>query len=90
MITYFGNSNMNLTRFFLHLKTILELSFNITWRSCTSKGAITIQHAKKGFGSLKKNQNLINIYVLPFKTLAIMASFFFIHTNIKDSNKTSI
>jgi hypothetical protein len=33
----------------------------------------------------KNNQNLINIYFLPFKAMAIMASyFFFIHMNVKE------
>jgi hypothetical protein len=32
----------------------------------------------------KNNQNWINIYVLPFKAMAIMAScFFFIDVNVK-------
>jgi hypothetical protein len=34
----------------------------------------------------KKNQNWINIYVFPFKAIAIMASYcFFIHMNVKES-----
>jgi hypothetical protein len=33
----------------------------------------------------KNNQNWINIYVLPFKAMAIMASYcFFIHMNVKE------
>ncbi len=49
-------------------------------------GAITIQQAKKGVGLQKKNDKyLIKIYVLPFKAMAIMASyFFFIHMNVKE------
>jgi hypothetical protein len=34
----------------------------------------------------KNNQNWINIYVLPFKAMAIMASYrFFIHMNVMES-----
>jgi hypothetical protein len=34
---------------------------------------------------LKNNQDWRNIYVLPFKTMAIMASWsFFIHMNVKE------
>jgi hypothetical protein len=48
-------------------------------------GAVTIQQAKKDVIPQKKNQNLINIYVLPFKTMAIMASYCFsIHMNVKE------
>jgi hypothetical protein len=49
-------------------------------------GAITIQRAKKGVGLQKKRgQNWINIYVLPFKAMAIMVSYcFFIHMNVKE------
>jgi hypothetical protein len=49
-------------------------------------GAVTIQQAKKGVKPpKKKHQNLINIYVLPFKTMAIMANYcFFIHMNVKE------
>ncbi len=44
-------------------------------------GAVTIQRAKKGVGL----QNWINIYVLPFKAMAIMVSCcFFIHMNGKE------
>jgi hypothetical protein len=33
----------------------------------------------------KNNQNWINIYVLPFKAMVIMASYcFFIHMNVKE------
>jgi hypothetical protein len=38
-----------------------------------------------GVEPLKKIQNWINIYVLPFKAMAIMAGYwFFIHMNIKE------
>jgi hypothetical protein len=44
-------------------------------------GVITIQRAKKDVGQIK----IIKIgYVLPFKTMAIMASFIFIHMNVKE------
>jgi hypothetical protein len=41
---------------------------------------------QKGHQTVKKNsQNLINIYVLPFKAKEIMASyFFFIRLNVKE------
>jgi hypothetical protein len=42
---------------------------------------------KKVLDRKKKSQNWINIYVLPFKT---MASVFFIHMNVKDSSEKSI
>jgi len=33
----------------------------------------------------KNNQNWINIFVLPFKAMAILASYyFFIHLNVKE------
>jgi hypothetical protein len=46
-------------------------------------GVVTI---KKGCWTMKKNnQNWTNIYVSPFKTMVIMASFsFFIHMNVKE------
>jgi len=49
-------------------------------------GAVTIQQAKKKCWTAKKNsQNLINIYVLPFTAMEIMASYyFFIHKNVKE------
>jgi hypothetical protein len=49
-------------------------------------GVVTIQQAKKKVKPQRKNsQNLINIYVLPFKAMAIMASYyFFIHMNVKE------
>jgi hypothetical protein len=42
--------------------------------------------SQKGHWIAKKNnQNLIKIYVLPFKAMAIMASYyFFIHMNVKE------
>jgi hypothetical protein len=41
-------------------------------------GAITIQQAKKSVKLQRKNsQNWINIYVLPFKAMKIMASYYF-------------
>jgi hypothetical protein len=42
--------------------------------------------SQKGRKTTKKNnQNWINIYVLPFKTMAIMGShYFFIHMNVKE------
>jgi hypothetical protein len=48
MIAYFENGSVNLTKKNLRLRTILELSFNITGRSNTLEGVVTIQHAKKG------------------------------------------
>jgi hypothetical protein len=50
------------------------------------KGVITIQLAKNRCATIKKNsQNLINIYVLPFKNMEIMASYcFFIHMDVKE------
>jgi hypothetical protein len=47
---------------------------------------IIIKQAKKGFERRKKNnQNKRNIYVLPFKTMEIMANYsFFIHMNINE------
>jgi hypothetical protein len=40
---------------------------------------------QKGLRAIKKNQNWINIYVLPFKAMAIMVSYyFFIHINVKE------
>jgi hypothetical protein len=46
-------------------------------------GAVTIQWAKKRCWTIKKNQNWINIYILPFKAMAIMANYcFFIHMNV--------
>jgi hypothetical protein len=49
-------------------------------------GVVTIQQAKKGIGpQRKKNQNWINIYVLSFKAMAIMANYCFsIHMNVKE------
>jgi hypothetical protein len=47
-------------------------------------GVVTI--SQKGCKmSLKNNQDRKNIYILPFKTMAIMASqSIFIHMNVKD------
>jgi hypothetical protein len=41
---------------------------------------------QKGHPTAKKNsENLINIHVLPFKTMAIMKSYcYFIHLNVKE------
>jgi len=40
---------------------------------------------QKGLRTVKKNQNWINIYVFPFKAMAIMVSYcFFIHVNVKE------
>ncbi len=41
---------------------------------------------QKGHWTTKKNnQNWINMYVLPFKAMAIMANYcFFIHINVKE------
>jgi hypothetical protein len=40
---------------------------------------------KDNWNTKKKNQNWINIYVLPFKAMAIMASYcFFIDMNVKE------
>jgi hypothetical protein len=40
---------------------------------------------KRHWTAKKSNQNWINIYVFPFKTLAILASYyFFIHINVKE------
>jgi hypothetical protein len=51
----------------------------------TSFGVVTIQRAKKASECKENNQNWINIYVLPFKAMAIMASYcFFIHMNVKE------
>ncbi len=36
----------------------------------------------------KNNQNWINIYVLPFKAMEIMTSFFFIRMNVKKFKPT--
>jgi hypothetical protein len=48
-------------------------------------GVVTIQQAKTASDHKEKNQNLINIYVFPFKTMAIMASYCFsIHMNVKE------
>jgi hypothetical protein len=48
--------------------------------------------SQKGHWTAKKNnQNWINIYVLSFKAMAIMPNYcFFIHMNVKNSNKKSI
>jgi hypothetical protein len=42
--------------------------------------------SQKGCQTVKKNnENSINIYVLSFKAMAIMASFFFlVHMNVKE------
>jgi hypothetical protein len=42
--------------------------------------------SQKRYQTTKKNsQNWINIFVLPFKAMAIMASYcFFIHMNVKE------
>jgi hypothetical protein len=42
--------------------------------------------SQKGHWTAKKNnQNLINIYVFPFKAMAIMANYhFLIHMNVKE------
>jgi hypothetical protein len=49
------------------------------------KGVVIIKQTKKSVGRQKKFQNWINIYVLPFKTMEIMASCsFFIHMNVKE------
>jgi hypothetical protein len=42
--------------------------------------------SQKGYGTTKKNnQNWINIHVLPFKAMVIMASCcFIIHMNVKE------
>jgi hypothetical protein len=48
------------------------------------KGAYIIQQAKKGIRPQKKKKKRINIYVLPFKEMAIRESYcFFIHKNQK-------
>jgi hypothetical protein len=49
-------------------------------------GAVTLQRSQKGHRIAKKNiQNMINIYVFPFKAMTIIASyFFFIHLNVKE------
>jgi hypothetical protein len=48
-------------------------------------GAITIISQKGHQIAKKNNQNIINIHVLSFKAMAIMASyFFFIHMNVKE------
>jgi hypothetical protein len=53
-------------------------------------GVITIQRARKGIELQRKKSNLINIYVLPFKAMVIMASYcFFIHLNVKEFKQKS-
>jgi len=48
---------------------------------------VTIQQAKKGVRSQKKNyQNWINIYVLPFQTMTIMVSHSYVCQGIQTKN----
>jgi hypothetical protein len=67
--------------FLFHCLPWLSLDFHLHWTWVQSQS----NEPKKNQTAKKNNRNLINIFVLPFKAMAIMASFFFlIHMNVKE------